>query len=175
MNAERLPMSSQCAVRFPMKLLVAGIAFSWSALAIAEKCGESGAKHWTTVLASKPAVTLHWTGVHEGVDSVCEITYSDSEQPQALGVWGQPVANKDQSLVAFVSCADDGCDKSVSLVDIARRTVLKTELALSDSQFYLKARWLRSGKAFRVELEHSPIRFHCEAEQTLVCTRTESH
>lgn len=154
-----------------MRLIALLVALAWPALVAAE-CGEPDVKHWTTKLESKPPVTLHWTGVYEGLDSICEVTYPDKS---TLKVWGQPVTSKNKRLIALLSCADDGCERTVSVVDVSKKKVLTTELALpEDTQFYLKGSW--TGRAeLKVELEDSGTMFLCKAEGALVCKKTESN
>ena len=161
--------------------------FLWSSLAIAEDCGELGSKHWSTVVKLKAApVTLHWTGVYEGADSVCSAVYKTSSgQSRTLEVWGQPQVNEAQSLLAFLSCADDGCEKEILVADIARGVVLKTKLPLTGPQSYLKAKWNATGRELLIELESfdeggQPLpvparRFFCSVTKTVKCTRVESN
>ena len=116
----------------------------WSTLAQAQNhCGEETSKTWESHLKLKGGtVTLQWTHVYEGLDTVCHITYSPAaQQTLSFKVWGQPLVNDEFSLIAFPYCADDGCSSDIAVVDLRRGTVLKTALPLPESQFYLNAHW----------------------------------
>ena len=167
-----------------MKIFAFVTIFLWSSLAIAEHCGEPGSKHWSTVVKLKAApVTLHWTGVYEGADSVCSAVYKTSSgQSRTLEVWGQPEVNKAQSLLAFGSCADDGCEKEILVADIARGVVLKTKLPLTGPQSYLKAKWNATGRELLIEEKSFNVgqplparRFFCSVTKTVKCTSVESN
>lgn len=141
--------------------------------AIAEECGDPDMKHWQTNLSFKAAqVTLYWTGVYEGNDSVCNLTYTtNSAKATTLEVFGQPVINQSQSLIAFVSCADDGCENKISVANIAQGVILKTELPLDpNSQFYLKANWQGSTNELSIVTD-PPIQKHfiCSVTDTIRC------
>jgi hypothetical protein len=141
-------------------------------IAHAEDCGDPKLKHWNTVVKFITTdVTMYWTGVYEGLDSVCRIRYSVSGQSKTLDVWGQPDTNIKQSLITFLSCADDGCSKHILVADISHGTILNTELPLPDSQFYLKTKWVGAGNSFRIEVEGKTIYFLCTAGKRLTCTK----
>jgi len=53
---------------------------------------------------------------------------------QALEVWGEPEINVAENLVAFASCADDGCDNTILIADIVRGVVIKGDLPPSTQQ-----------------------------------------
>lgn len=153
--------------------------FLFASLAAAQECGEPGTKHWSTVEKLESAqVTLHWTGVYEGIDSVCSVTYNTNlGQPQTLVVFGQPEINKKQNLLGFVSCADDGCEKEIRIIDIARGVVLKTELPFT-AQSYLKAKWKGTSRELLIEVESfsegkalPPSRFLCSVTENVQCAR----
>jgi hypothetical protein len=149
----------------------------WSASALAKGCGEAGAKQWTTVVKSAAArVTLHWTGVYEGRDSVCAISFSRTPgHLQMLNVRGQPQVNAAASLIAFASCADDGCDRAILVADIARGVVLKSSLPLPDQQLYFSLSWEGSGRTLAVEVEgiqgQPPQHLTCSVSERIVCAR----
>lgn len=158
-----------------MKALGTLVLLAWSTSALAEGCGEDGAKHWTTMVKLGLApVTLHWTGVHEGRDSVCEISLSRTpEHLQVLNVWGQPEVNGAASLIAFVSCADDGCRRSIMVADIARGVVLQSSLPLADQELYFSLSWEGSGRTLAVEVQGvngRPARhLTCSISEQIVC------
>jgi hypothetical protein len=147
----------------------------WSASALGKECGEADAKHWTTVVKVAAApVTLHWTGVYEGRDSVCAISFTDSQgHLRTLSVWGQPQVNAAKSLIALASCADDGCDTTILVADIARGVVLKSALPLHDAQGYFSVAWEGSGSRLAVEVEgipgQPPRRLTCSVADKIVC------
>ena len=144
--------------------------------ALAAECGESGARHWTTTEKFKTeAVTLHWTGVYEGRDSVCAITYTHAGKTRSVEFWGQPVINREQSLIALLSCADDGCKQDIAVWDVNSHKILKAKLPLRDSQFYLKAKWRGVGRSLDVEVEGNPRGYVCSLEKTLICRQAESN
>jgi hypothetical protein len=152
----------------------------FSSLAVAQECGEPDAKHWNTVEKFETAqVTLHWTGVYEGVDTVCGVTYNTNlGQPQALEVYGQPEVNKNQNLIGFMTCADDGCEKRIHFADIARGVVLKADLPIAAQQIYLKAKWKGAGRELLVDVESfsngkalPPIHFLCTVAESVRCNR----
>lgn len=147
----------------------------WSLPALAKECGDPGAKHWTTAvnLAAGP-VKLHWTGVGEGRQAVCRVSYRNREgQTQELEVWGEPEINVTENLVAFASCSDDGCDSTVSVADIVRGIVLKGHLPPSTQQTYFSLKWAPSGRTLSVEAEsiggRPPRHFTCTVTETVVC------
>jgi len=148
----------------------------WSLPALAKQCGDAGAKHWSTVvrLAVGP-ITLHWTGVDDRGQAVCRLSYRDSQgQMQALEVWGEPEPNVTENLVAFASCADDGCDNTILVADIVRGVVLKGDLPVSMQQTYFSLKWAASGRTLSVEGEHSdgrqPRHLTCAVTERVVCT-----
>jgi len=114
-------------VRFHMKRVGLLLLLMWSFPALAKECGDPDARHWSTVVRlAAGSVTLHWTGVYEGRQAVCLLSYRNSQgKTQTLEVWGEPELNVAESLVAFASCADDGCDSTLLVADIVRGVVLK--------------------------------------------------
>jgi hypothetical protein len=144
--------------------------------ALAAECGESGARHWTTIEKfGTDTVTLHWTGVYEGRDSVCAISYTQKGKKVSVEAWGQPILNREQSLIALLSCADDGCRREITVWDVNTQKILKAELPVKDSQFYLKASWRGVSRTLDVEIEGEPRPIICSIEKALVCQRAESN
>ena len=162
-------------VRFHMKRVGLLLLLLWSCPALAKQCGNPGAKHWSTVVRlSAGPITLHWTGVDERGQAVCRLSYRDGQgQMQALEVWGEPEPNVTQSLIAFASCADDGCDNTILVADIVRGVVLKGDLPVSMQQTYFSLKWATSGRTLAVEGERtdgrSPRHFTCAVTETVVC------
>lgn len=163
-----------------MKTITFTTLLLFSSFANAMECGEPGVKHWSTIVQFKTAqVTLHWTEVYEGIDTVCGVTYKTNKgQFQSLEVYGQPVINKTQNLLGFVTCADDGCEKEIHIADIERNLVLKTELPITAQQFYLKEKWKGSSRDLFIEVESfsdgkalSPSRFLCSVDKEVHCER----
>jgi hypothetical protein len=147
----------------------------WSFPALAKHCGEPGAKHWSTVvrLAAGP-VTLDWTGVHEVGQAVCRLSYRNKQgQIQSLEVWGQPEPNEMENLIAFAACADDGCDKTIFVADIAQGTLLRGDLPVPTQPIYLSLQWGASKRTLLVEIEGSgnqpPRHFTCDVTERVVC------
>ena len=163
-----------------MKTLTAILMLFCSGLASAQECGEPDGKHWNTeVKLLLTPVTLHWTTVYEGVDTVCEVSYiRNPGQPQALEVYGQPQINEKQNLLGFVTCADDGCEKQIHIADINRDLVVIAELPIDASQFYLKAKWKGSSREYLIEVESfsngkalPPSRILCSVSENARCSR----
>ena len=153
------------------------------AYAFGKDCGAPDSKHWTTVANLKQTpITMHWTHEYEGSDSVCELTYQvGSGKAQHVSVSGQPQINVKESLVALVSCADDGCSDTVVVVDVPRSKVLSVKLPISNSQTYLKAAWTKSGRVLRVDVEgysggsqSRKLSFICSVAETIECQRSET-
>ena len=147
----------------------------WSFPALAKQCGEPTAKHWSTVvnLAAGP-VTLHWTGVDVGRQAVCRLSYRNRQgEVQTLEVWGEPEVNVTENLVAFVSCADDGCDNTILVADIVQGAVLKGDLPPSVQQTYFSLKWAASGRTLSVEGEsiggRPPRHFSCAVTEKVAC------
>jgi len=111
---------------FQMNLVWLLALLLWSFPALAKQCGDPVARHWSTVVAlAAGPVTFHWTGFGEGHQAVCRLSYRDTQgQVQALEVWGEPEVNVAENLVAFASCADDGCDNTILIADIVRGVVI---------------------------------------------------
>jgi hypothetical protein len=151
----------------------------WSTSALAESCGEAGARHWITMVKLAAAhVTMHWTGVDEGRDSVCAISFPRSSvHLQLLNVWGQPQVNAAASLIAFASCSDDGCRKTILVADIARGMVLKSSLPLPDEQRRFSLSWEGSGRTLAVEVEgmrgQPPQHLTCTVSEEIDCAKRE--
>jgi len=152
----------------------------WFTLAQAQNhCGEPTSKNWQTHLKLKAGtVTLQWTHVYEGLDTVCHITYSPAaQQTLSFKVWGQPLVNDEFSLIAFPYCADDGCSSDIAVVDLRRGTVLKAAVPLPESQFYLNAHWQVGEKDLLIEVTDYPgdkpriTHFLCSAGTTLACRK----
>jgi hypothetical protein len=163
-----------------MQLLVFFILLFCSSLVSAQECGEPSAKHWRTgVKLDTVQVTLHWTTVYEGIDTVCAITYNTSRgKPQVLEVYGQPEVNTKQDLLGFVTCADDGCEKQIQIADIARGVVLKANLSITAHQSYLKAKWKDNNRELLIDVKSfsngkalSPSRFLCAVSDSVQCAR----
>ena len=166
------PLTS--AVRFHMKS-VGLLLMLLSLPALGKQCGDPGAKHWSTVLnlAAGP-VTLHWTGVHEGGQAVCRLSYRNKQgQTQALEVWGEPEVNVAENLIAFAFCADDGCDNKFLVADIVRGVVLEGDLPVSTRQTYFSLKWAAPGRTLSVEGEsfggRPPRHFSCAVTERVVC------
>ena len=147
----------------------------WSLPTLAKQCGEPSAKHWSTVvkLAAGP-VTLQWTGVDDGRQAVCRLSYRNRQgQVQALEVWGEPEVDVTESLIAFASCADDGCDNTILVADIGRAVVLKGDLPPSTQQTHFSLKWAASGRTLSVEGEsiggRPPRHFTCAVTERVVC------
>lgn len=114
-------------------------------------------------------VTLRWTGVYEGSDTVCEVSVLDAKgHTKVLSVWGQPYINAPAGLIAFASCADDGCDAVIVVADISRGVLLKGALPVSAQQHYFKLAWQLPGRTLSV-LDEGPA---ADGSQQLVCTVT---
>jgi len=151
----------------------------WSASALANECGEPGARHWTTVVKlSAASVTLHWTGVYEGRDAACSLSYQTSQGvARTLTVWGQPQVNETANLIAFASCADDGCKKTILIADVVRGVVLKGALPVSVPQAYFSIKWKGASRTLSVDMEGvqgQPNRkFTCSASDPIVCVSGE--
>jgi hypothetical protein len=92
---------------------------------------------------------------------------------QALEVWGEPEANVTENLIAFASCADDGCDNKILVADILRGVVLKGDLPVSTQQTYFSLKWADSGRTLSVEGEsfggRPPHHFTCAVTERVVC------
>ena len=162
-------------VRFHMKRVGLLVLLLWSFPALAKQCGEPTAKHWSTVvnLAAGP-VTLHWTGVDVGRQAVCRLSYRNRQGGvQTLEVWGEPEVNVTENLVAFVSCADDGCDNTILVADIVQGAVLKGDLPPSVQQTYFSLKWAASGRTLSVEGEsiggRPPRHFSCAVTEKVAC------
>ena len=146
-----------------------------SLTALGRQCGDPSAKHWSTVLhLAVGPVTLQWTGVHEGGQAVCRLSYRNRQgQTQALEVWGEPEPNVTENLVAFASCADDGCDNKLLVADIIRGVVLEGHLPVSTQQTYFSLKWAASGRTLSVEGEsfggQPPRRFTCTVAERVDC------
>jgi hypothetical protein len=92
---------------------------------------------------------------------------------QALEVWGEPEANVPENLIAFASCADDGCDNKILVADIVRGVVLEGALPVSTQQTYFSLKWAASGRTLSVEGEsfggRPPRQFNCAVTERVVC------
>jgi hypothetical protein len=90
-----------------------------------------------------------------------------------LEVWGEPEANVTENLIAFTSCADDGCDNTILVADVVRDVVLKGELPPSTQQTYFSLKWASSERTLSVEGEsiggRSPRHFTCAVTESVVC------
>jgi len=166
---------STLTVKFHMKRLSLLLLLLWSFPALAKQCGDPAAKHWSTVvnLAAGP-VTLHWTGVGEGRQAVCRLSYRNRlGEVQALEVWGEPEVNVTENLVAFTSCADDGCNNTILVADILQGVVLKGDLPPSTQQSYFSLKWTASGRTLSVEGEsiggRPPRHFTCRVTERVIC------
>ena len=162
-------------VRLHMKRVGLLLLLLWSFPALAKHCGEPSAKHWSTVvkLAAGP-VTLYWTGVDVGRQAVCSLSYPNRQgQMQALEVWGEPEVNVTENLIAFTSCADDGCDNTILVADIVQGVVLKGDLPPSTQQSYFSLKWTASGRTLSIEGEsiggRPPRHFTCAVTERVVC------
>jgi hypothetical protein len=93
----------------------------------------------------------------------------------ALSVWGEPQVNAAQSLIAFSSCADDGCDRSFVVADVAQGTVLKGMLPLPDQQLYFSVAWSGSERTLSVDVEgiqgQPPQHLTCSVSERIVCAK----
>ena len=156
-----------------MKALVALVLLIITVPSFAAACREPDGKHWSTTEQLRSVkVTLYWTTVYEGSNTVCKVKYRDSEGGEhSFDVWGQPTINKSQDLVALVSCADDGCDKSLWVLDAARAKLLETHLPFSGQQIYLKVKWKPGVRTLIVDEELSHKSFVCKVNSKVTCKR----
>jgi hypothetical protein len=92
---------------------------------------------------------------------------------QVLEVWGEPEANVIENLIAFASCADDGCDNKILVVDIVRSVALEGELPVSMQGTYFTLKWATSGRTLSVEGEsvagRPPRHLTCAVTDRVVC------
>jgi hypothetical protein len=156
-----------------VRILCLLAAFVLPQFASANTCGEP---NWTTTVSLRlTVVTLRWNGVYEGADAVCGLTYPDrAGNVVTLQVWGQPIPNAAENMIAFLSCADDGCEKTLAVADIARGIVTTVQLPLSQPQIYLKARWDGHARHLLIVSEKSeaaPL-ITCAVTQRVTCTPT---
>ena len=106
---------------------------------------------------------------------MCEISFRDATGlDRVLSVWGQPIINAPENLVAFSSCADDGCEPQVVVVDIARGVVLRGTVPTNDQQHYYKLSWQKAGRVLSVLDEgieaHKEQHFLCAVASEVVCS-----
>jgi hypothetical protein len=160
-------------------LIMRGVGLSilllWSASTLAGECGEAGAKHWSTVvkLAAGP-VTLHWSGLEDAHQVVCSLSFRNAhDQMQTLQVWGEPEPNERENLIAFASCAEDGCDNTIVVADMIRGVVLKGALPVSLHHMYLSLQWHTHGRSLLVDVEgitgETWRRFTCSVADAVFC------
>lgn len=143
--------------------------------ALAKECGEPGQRHWHTVLRWPTGrVTLRWTGIYLGQQAVCEISYrDDGGHLRQLEVWGRPVPDEDERLIAFFNCPDRGCDPSIMVADLNSGVLLRTELPVPRRQTFFNLKWSGAGRTLGVEVEgtdESPTReFICYVTRAVSC------
>jgi hypothetical protein len=156
-----------------VRILCFLVAFLLPQFVSAKDCGEPS---WTTTVSLRlTVVTLRWNGVYEGADAVCDLTYPDKPgNVVSLQVWGQPIPNAAENLIAFLSCADDGCEKTLEVADIARGIVTTIQLPLSQPQIYLKAKWESHARHLLITGEKSEAvtLITCAVTQSITCTPT---
>lgn len=78
-------------------------------------------KSWVTEkdVIGGTVLRLHWTHVHEGFDSVFKIeAHEDGVVTKTFDIYGQPVFNEDNSVVAFPDCWHGGCELEINLLDL---------------------------------------------------------
>jgi hypothetical protein len=126
-----------------MRRLIIALALVAGTAAAAEDCGLSACGHWTTKHTYPAgAVRLNWTHVYEGRDTVFRIDFLNKGRgPKQLKVEGQPVFNKQGTIVAFPSCADDGCQRKVSFVDLSKRREIGSTILPYEEQIYVEGQW----------------------------------
>ena len=158
-----------------LRVIGLSILLLWSASTLARDCGEAGAKHWSTVvkLTAGP-VTLHWSGLHDAHQVVCSLSFRNAQdQMQTLEVCGEPEPNERESLIAFVSCAEDGCDNTIVVADMIRGALLKGDLPVSLHHMYLSLQWRTHGRNLLVDVEgitgETWRRFTCSVTDAVVC------
>jgi hypothetical protein len=160
-------------VKSRMRLICLIAALLLPQLASAKDCGEP---NWTTTIPLRvTVVTLRWTGVYEAPDAVCELSYPGTGGGTvALQVWGQPIPNAAENLIAFLSCADDGCDKTLVVADVAGGIVMTVPLPLNQPQIHLKAKWDGNTRRLAIadeKAEAVPL-LMCAVTHTIACTST---
>ena len=129
--------------------LVIGSAYAGEDCSTSTACG-----HWTTKRTYPGGtIRLNWTHVYEGKDTVFRIDFpSAGSGPKELKVEGQPVFNKETSLVALPYCADDGCSAKVPFVDLVSRREIAVVTLPYDTQIYLDGKWRGDSFVVKVSL-----------------------
>jgi hypothetical protein len=143
--------------------------------ALAKECGEPGQRHWRTVLRwPSGTIGLRWTGVYLGHQSVCELSYRDTAgHRRTLEVWGQPVPDEPERLIAFSTCRDRGCDPTILVADLNRGVLMRGELPVPKQKTFFSMKWSGAGRTLGVEVESTddlpPGEFICWVTETVTC------
>ena len=109
--------------------------------------------NWQTKVSNRDGdISLHWTHVYEGNDTVYRIDITPKGGPTtSVQVEGQPVFNSDNTLVALPYCADDGCLAEIEIVDLVARRKLRSVNVPEEGQFYITCTW--RGNVLRTAVE----------------------
>lgn len=147
----------------------------WACPALAKECGEPGQRHWRTVLKWPTGhVTLRWTGIYLGQQAVCELSYrDDGGHRREIVVWGRPVPDEAERLIAFFNCPDRGCDPTILVADLNRGVLLRADLPVPGKRTFFNLKWSGAGRTLGVEVEgrdESPTQeFICWVAGTVTC------
>ena len=86
---------------------------------------EANDKRWNTriKLNTDHSAILNWVQVYEGKETVEKITvFKGKKALKTFEVFGQPVFSENQNYVALPYCADDGCGKTIEIINLASNT-----------------------------------------------------
>jgi len=118
----------------------------------------AGEREWqsTLKLDDGRSLILHWAGVHEGRDTVYQITLDGYEfHLGKKNAAGQPLLNKQKTFIALPYCADDGCSKTINVFDINEKHLLSPIQLEYEGQFYVECKWNQN--TLYIDVDHGPF------------------
>ena len=88
----------------------------------------SQGKTWITekTLPGGVVLHLHWAYEYEGFESVFKVEAEKGGKViNTFDIYGQPVFNEENTLVAFPACWDGGCELEIRVLDLKQLKELK--------------------------------------------------
>ena len=111
---------------------------------------EANDKRWDTriELNTDHSAILNWVQVYEGKETVEKITVLKGKRAlKTFTVFGQPVFNKNKNYIALPYCADDGCEKTIEIINLTNgKKRLTIEFPIKQQMYIENCEWKDNSK-----------------------------